>query len=206
MLFRSVVRRKVAPVAAGQPSQASPQTPAPPAKPETLSVAPPANPADSANSSAFAVELEAFNDPFDASQSWHRNRLHLQASTISPVPLGAGREIYYKVISGAFPTRREAEVHLEVLKHDGVNINVPGTVVRTPYALLIDSALPGHTSDLVRKYSTLNQPVYVLAQRSGTLKLYAGAFERPEDSATLMATLRNAQLNPTLVYRTGRAP
>jgi hypothetical protein len=110
------------------------------------------------------------------------------------------------VISGAFPTHREAEVHLEVLKHDGVIVNVPGTVVRTPYALLIDSALAGHTTDLVRKYANANQPVYVLAQKDGSLKLYAGAFERPEDSATLMATLRAAQLNPTLVYRTGRSP
>lgn len=201
------VRRRPRPAATTPPSQAAtqPAVQASP-KPETLAVAPPANPQDSAISTAYAVELEAFNDPSDARESWRRNRTHLQAATISPVPLGAGREIYYKVISGAFPAKREAEVHLEVLRHNGVIINVPGTVVRVPYALLIDSALAGHTTDLVRKYASLNQQLYVLAQKDGTLKLYAGAFERPEDSATLMATLRKAQLNPTLVYRTGRAP
>jgi len=202
---RPPTRRRAAAPVAPAPPPANIEKPVQPA-PETLAVAPPANPADSAISTGFAVELESFNDAGDATQALHRNKQYLRAGTISPVPVGAAREIYYKVISGAFPTHREAEVHLEVLRHDGVLVNVPGTVVRTPYALLIDSALANHTTDLVRKYAKLNQPVYVLSQKDGTLKLYAGAFERPEDSATLMTTLRAAQLNPTLVYRTGRSP
>lgn len=193
-----------------RPVAAQPQTPPPapaPPKPETLSVAPIANPADSSNAAAYAVELESFSDSADATLMLRRNRSYLHAGTISPVPVGTARELYYKVVSGAFPNRREADVLLDVLKHNGVIISVPGTVVRTPYALLLDSAAAGTTeTQALRPYAHLPLPAYVLAQPDHSLKVYAGAFERPDDSATLMATLRAAKLNPTLVYRTGRSP
>ncbi|MGI8508913.1 MAG: SPOR domain-containing protein [Gemmatimonadaceae bacterium] len=177
-----------------------------PVAPETLTVPPPVNVADSAAASAYAVELGAWNAPEDATDQVMRFRSTLPAAAISPVPTGANRETYYKVISGAFPTQPEAQALLDQLRYKGVVQDGLGTVVRTPYALLLDSAAAGHTQRITAKYVRSRQTVYVLAQPNGSLKVYAGAFERPEDAASLLATLRAAQFNPTLVYRTGRTP
>lgn len=180
--------------------------PAPVATADTVTIPPPANPADSSRASAYAVEVESFSAPEDAQQRFAQYRAELPAGTISPVPVGPNRDTYYNVIAGAYPTRNEAEALLARLRHDHAVQEGLGTVVRAPYALLLDSAAAGHTEQLVAQYRHSAQPVYALAQDDGSLKLYAGAFERPEDAASLMTTLRAAKMSPVLVYRTGRAP
>lgn len=189
-----------------RPPPAPTPVPAVTAATDTLTVPPPSNPADSARAAAYAVELEAFSAPDDATQRFAQFRTALPAGTISPVPVGPARDTYYKVIAGAYPTRNEAEALLARLRHDRAVQDGLGTVVRTPYALLLDSAQAGHTEQLVTQYRHAAQPVYALAQDDGSLRIYAGAFERPEDAASLMATLRAAKMSPVLVYRTGRAP
>ena len=179
-----------------------------PAPADSVSVPPPANPADSASASAYAVEVAAWNSQDDANEALARFRDILPAGTISPVPVGPTREKYYKLVVGAYPARNEADAELDVLRHKQVTpaANL-GLVVRTPFALLIDSAAAGRPGELVTKYPGARKwGSYVLAQPDGGLKLYAGAFERPEDAASLMMTLRALNLNPTLVYRTGRTP
>ena len=191
--------RRPAPVVVAPPA---------PTKADSLTVPPPANPADSASASAYAVEVAAWNSQDDANEALARFRDILPAGTISPVPVGPTREKYYKLVVGAYPARNEADAELDVLRHKQVT-PAPnlGLVVRTPYALLIDSAAAGRPSGLVRKYPGARKwGSYVLAQPDGGLKLYAGAFERPEDAASLMMTLRALNLTPTLVYRTGRTP
>ncbi|MEO6865595.1 MAG: SPOR domain-containing protein [Gemmatimonadaceae bacterium] len=195
--FRQLAPKAVAPVA---------PVVAPPV--DSVTVAPPANPADSASASAYAVEVAAWNSQDDANEALARYRDVLPAGTISPVPIGPSREKYFKLIVGAYPMRNEADAELDVLRHKKVTPTPElGTVVRTPYALLIDSAAAGRPSELVRKYPEARKwGSYVLAQPDGALKLYAGAFERPDDAAALMLTLRAAKLTPILVYRTGRTP
>lgn len=179
-----------------------------PAPTDSLVMAPPANPADSAIASAYAVEVAAWNSQDDANEALARYRDVLPAGTISPVPVGPTREKYFKLVVGAYPARNEANAELDVLRHKQITPTPTlGLVVRAPYALLIDSAAAGRPSELVRKYPEARKwGSYVLAQPDGALKLYAGAFERPEDAASLMMTLREAKLTPTLVYRTGRTP
>ncbi len=183
---------------------------APPPAPATDSVivGAPANPDDSMAASAFGVEVAAWNSQVDADEALAKFRDLLPAGTISPVPIGPERAKYFKLIVGAYPRRNEANAELDLLRHKQVTpAPTLGTVVRTPYALLIDSAVAGRPSELVRKYPEARKwGSYVLAQPDGALKLYAGAFERPEDAAALMMTLRAANLTPTLVYRTGRTP
>ncbi len=189
--------------------QPAPKVVAPVAAPtDSLTVAPPANPADSATASAYAVEVAAWNSQDDANEALARFRDILPAGTISPVPIGPSREKYFKLIVGAYPARNEADAELDLLRHKKVTPTPElGTVVRTPFALLIDSAAAGRPSELVRKYPEASKwGSYVLSQPDGGLKLYAGAFERPEDAAALIATLRAAKLTPILVYRTGRTP
>ena len=188
----------------------APPVVAPPPAPaaDSVTVCAPANPADSASASAYAVEVAAWNSQDDANEALARFRDLLPAGTISPVPIGPAREKYFKLIVGAYPRRNEADAELDLLRHKQVTPTPTlGAVVRTPYALLIDSAVAGRPSELVRKYPEARKwGSYVLAQPDGALKLYAGAFERPEDAAALMVTLRAAKLTPTLVYRTGRTP
>ncbi|MGI8546322.1 MAG: SPOR domain-containing protein [Gemmatimonadaceae bacterium] len=174
--------------------------------PDTLTVPPPVNVADSASATAYAVELGAWNSPDDASEQVARFRSSLPAATISPVPVGPNRETYYKVVTGAFPTQQEAQALLDALRYKGVAQDGLGTVVRTPYALLLDSASAGHTQRITAKYRRTQMPVYLLAQRDGSLKVFSGAFEHPEDAASLLSTLHAAKLTPALVYRTGRTP
>jgi hypothetical protein len=173
---------------------------------ETLLVAPPENVADSANAAAYAVELAAYNTHESALMRLRQIQEGLPSATIAPVPIGSTRETYYKLIAGAFTRQQEANTFLARLRRTLVLSETEGTVVRTPYALLLDSAEAGRTQLLVQKYAGTPHPVYVLVQPDGSLKLYAGAFERPEDSAALLMALRSAQLNPVLVYRTGRTP
>lgn len=186
------------------PSVTSPSAPSVAA--DTLNVAPPPNLADSASAAAYAVELGSWNVPDDATEQLARFRSSLPAGTMSPVPIGPNREIYYKLVAGAFPTRAEADSLLDVLRRKGVLQDTPGTVVRTPYALLLDSAVAGHTQGITSRYARTRQPVYVLEQPDGSLKVYAGAFERPEDAASLLVTMRAAKMTPVLAYRTGRTP
>lgn len=207
--FANEVSGTAAKPAFRQPAPAPVVTPPPlAASTDSITVPPPANPADSATASAYAVEVTAWNAKDDANEMLARFRDILPAGTISPVPVGPNRDRYFKLIVGAYPMKNEADAELAVLRHKNVTPTPQlGTVVRTPYALLIDSAAAGRPSELVRKYPEARKwGSYVLAQKDGSLKLYAGAFERPEDAAALMLMLRDEKLTPTLVYRTGRTP
>lgn len=211
LYFRSANEAAQKTAAAPAFRRPAPQVVAPPVAPvatDSVTVGAPVNPADSSTASAYAVEVAAWNSQDDANEALARFRDLLPAGTISPVPIGPARERYYKLIVGAYPRRNEADAELDLLRHKQVTPTPTlGTVVRTPYALLIDSAAAGRPSELVRKYPEARKwGSYVLAQPDGGLKLYAGAFERPEDAASLMMTLRAAKLTPSLVYRTGRTP
>jgi sporulation related protein len=180
----------------------------PPPATDSVLVGLPVNPSDSASASAYGVEVAEWNSQEDANEALARFHRLLPAGTISPVPVGPNREKYFKLIVGAYPARNEADAELALLRHDQVTPTPTlGTVVRTPYALLIDSATAGRPSELVRKYPDARKwGSYVLAQPDGSLRLYAGAFERPDDAAALLLALRAANLAPTLAYRTGRTP
>lgn len=174
---------------------------------DTVTIPAIANPGDSLSAAAYAVELGAWNASDDATLALERSREQLPAATISAVPIGASRETYYKLIAGAYPDRRRADSLLDRLRVRGVVQGGLGTVVRTPYALLVDSApARSATAALRERYAGVRQQLYLLAQPGGGVKLYAGAFERPEDAAATLAALRAARLSPQLVYRTGRLP
>lgn len=173
---------------------------------ETLVVPPPANLADSTVATEFAIEFSAYNTNESALLQLRPWLEELPAATISPVPIGKNRETYYKVIAGAFKSQEDANAFLTKIRRTLLLSEGEGTVVRTPYALLLDSAEAGSTHILVERYGNTPHPVYLLVQADGSLKLYTGAFERPEDAASLLSSLREANFNPVVVYRTGRIP
>ena len=192
-------------------SSASRPAAVPPAPPETLLVAAPSNSADSIGAAAFGVELLVANTPEGANFVLRKDRASLPAATVAPIPIGPERTTWYKVVVGAFTRRSQADSLLLALRSAKVLSDSAGSVLRVPLALLVDSVeSQGGLGDAVEaavgKYAERGLAVYPLIQSDGGAKLYAGAFERPNDAAELLKTLRGAGLQPVLVYRTGRTP
>ena len=48
------------------------------------------------------------------------------------------------------------------------------------------------------------QPVYALRQPNGSVNVYFGAYESPQEASLAVPAARRAGLAPTLVYRIGR--
>jgi len=192
-------------------SSTPPVVAAPPPPPaETVHVAPPANADDSASASAFAVELFTANTPEGANLFVRKNGGALPAAAVSPVPVDPSKAIWYKVTAGAYTRRYQADSLLSALRRSTV-ADSGSSITRTPLALLIDSVpTQGGIGDAVRaavqKYEARGLAVYALMQDNGGARLYAGAFARADQSAQMTRTLRDAGLNPVLVYRTGSAP
>ena len=208
LVFRSRLAQ-YSPLARGSPSR--PIATAHPAPPETLLVTPPANLAESVSAAAFGVELLVANTPEGANFVLRKDGASLPAATVAPIPIGAARTTWYKVIAGAYTRRSQADSLLVALRSAKVLNDSAGSVLRVPLALLVDSVesqggIGDAVSAAVGKYAERGLAVYPLMQSDGGARLFAGAFERPNDAAELLKTLRGAGLQPVLVYRTGRTP
>lgn len=208
LLFRTGLSRNAA-MANVSPARPAPMTPV--VTPESLLVAPPGNPADSPTAAAFGVELLVANTLEGANFVLRKDRASLPAATVAPIPIGAARTTWYKVVVGAFTRRSQADSLLLALRSAKVLKDSAGSVLRVPLALLVDSVeSQGGIGDAVEaavgKYAARGLAVYPLIQNDGGARLYSGAFERPNDAAELLKTLRGAGLQPVLVYRTGRTP
>lgn len=198
-----------APVAAAPVPAPIPPPPLPP--PETLYIAPPANVNDSASAAAFTVELLVANTAEGANLFVRKNGAALPAAAVSPVPIDPERSTWYKVTSGAYTRRYQADSLLLALRQSRILTDSAGSVVRAPLALLVDSVpTQGGIVDAIRaaveRYAARGLPVYALIQDYGGARIYAGAFATADQSAGLIRTLRGAGLNPVLVYRTGSTP
>jgi len=179
--------------------------------PEALSVGIPQNAGDSALASAFAVELVAANTLEGANFELQRHGARLPSATVAPVPIGPDRTTWYKVIAGAYTERSGADSLLRALRRGKILGDSSGSVLRTPLALLVDSVaarggMAVAARAAVRKYADRGFAAYSLVQVDGGARIYAGAFDKPEQAAELLRVLREAGLNPALVYRTGRTP
>ena len=167
------------------------------------------NPADSAAAAKFSVEILAANTAEGANFELQRHGAMMPAATISLVPIGDTETIWYKVHAGALADSAQAERLLRSLRQRGVVSATTGTVVRTPFALRVDSvpaqvAVTAKTQEKVQGFAGRGLAVYALTQRDGSTRLYAGAFENPEQSSLAATALRVAGVTPVLEYRTGR--
>jgi hypothetical protein len=187
--------RTAAAVIAGAAGTQAPATPSDSVRAALLV----ANPQDSANAAAFAVELLSANTQAGAAARVREESNRTPASTFTPAVVDGAE--WYKVVAGAYLTREPADSLGDVLRRRGLR----GTVVRLPYAYLVNSAVASDkVQGLLNAYRDLGQPVYALEQGDGTFNVYAGAFETPAQAALLMESLRAAGIAPTLVFRTGR--
>jgi hypothetical protein len=161
------------------------------------------NPADSANAAVFAVELMTTNTQAGAILKLQKDGTKLPAATFAPVIIQGAR--WFKVVSGAFTNRNDADSLLVGLRRQNVLEAGRGSVVQVPFAFLIDSGVPAAAvPGMVATYADRGEPVYALRQANGTAWLLAGAFESLEQSMVYGESLRASGITPVLVYRKGR--
>ena len=168
-----------------------------------------ANPADSLSAAAYSVEILASNTLEGANFEIQRHGSVMPAATISLVPIGDTEATWYKVHAGAYSDSAEAERLLATLRRRRIVPDSAGSVVKAPFALLLDSipAQAGMTSRMrekIQAFAERDVTAYALLQADGSARIYAGAFERAPQSSLATTALRVRGFTPVLAYRTGR--
>jgi hypothetical protein len=189
--------------AASAPAQSTPGTSAassPAPGDSTLRVA---NLEDSLRAASYAVVIASFTSQNGAIAEVDRRFDVLPAMTYAPVLLPPDNSRWYRVMVGAFRESREADSLMARLHRAGSDS--AAQLVHVPFALRVRTGVarkdaPGE----VRAYQLRQLPVYALLQADNSVTLYAGAFERPEDAALLIAAFRENGEQPPVAYRTGR--
>jgi len=162
----------------------------------------PANPGDSLGAAAFAVVIARFNT-LSGAQAWLQTQARgLPTPTFAPQVIRG--EMWYRALAGSFPARAQADSLLAVLSTKGLSRLDSNNVVRTPFAYLLDSVKAEAVPGLLKYYADRGQPVYALRQVDGSARLYAGAFESPEQALLYVDAIRASGIRPVLVYRIGR--
>jgi hypothetical protein len=166
-----------------------------------------ANPADSLNASRFAVQIAMVDTEDGAAMRVRSGGGDFPVGTYAPVSRGATGDTWYKVVTGAYTDRARAEQLLTFLRSRRVVPQGWGTVIRAPFALQIGSAASTtEAAALVADYQSRRIPVYGLMQRDGSVRIYSGAFETPDEATSAKSALqRTKNIDATLVYRVGRA-
>ncbi|MEP6690367.1 MAG: hypothetical protein ABJD07_04375 [Gemmatimonadaceae bacterium] len=171
------------------------------------------NPQDSARATPYGIDLvqqQAYNnaivqlEQYEPSQQQPLQRF-VPATTISPITVN--QTTSFHVVAGAYATRAQADSLLSRMRDDRQITPGNGRVIRVPFALLVERGVArANAASFVSSYRRLGLPVYALLQDEGTANLYAGAWESPEQAATLRDTFTQSGKDVTLVYRTGRIP
>jgi len=160
---------------------------------------------DSAAASPYGVEIVKLNTHSGAILKLRDGLGRLPAVTYSPVMLGTESSRWFTVVAGAFRTRASADSMLASLRERRIVEADVGMVVHLPYALVLQPEVTREgAAAVVRAYIARQLPAYALLQDDGTARVYAGAFDTPEQAAILAASVRAAGIEPTLAYRMGR--
>ena len=160
------------------------------------------NPSDSARAAAFSVEVLATNT-LEGALAVLRDSL--PAGTAAPALLGPSRSRWYRVVAGAYATRREADSLLADLVRRKRATEGAARVILAPLAFRLERGLSSDTTPLaLARWRRNGIPAYVLVQDDGKMTIFAGAFERLDQAALLVPALRAVSVEPDLAYRTGR--
>ena len=167
----------------------------------------PANAADSASASPYAVQIAMVDTEDGAAIRVRAGGGDFPVGTYAPVSRGADLHTWYKVVTGAYVSRDRAEQLLAFLRTRGLVPDRWGTVVRAPLALQLATApSPTEAAAVIADFSSRRIPAYGLLQRDGSVRVYVGAFESPEEASLFKTTLKTTKnIDATLVYRVGRA-
>jgi hypothetical protein len=159
------------------------------------------NPHDSAMASAFAVELMAANTQAGAIFKLQKDGKNLPAATFARVDVQGVP--WFKVVSGAYVNRADADSLLANLRRRNL-LQTGESVVKLPYAFLVDSVPSAAVAGMVAGYADRGLPVYALRQENGTAWLLVGAYESLQQASLDIVPLKASSIPPVLVYRKGR--
>ena len=176
-----------------------------PALSDSLAARAVGNPGDSAAAAAFVVEVMAINSQAAAdSQLAQHTAFGFPANTYTPLLLGTEKARWYRLTTGAFSDSTQADSLIRTLRAKrGLSADA-GRVLLAPYTLLIQRDVPpSEVPDRVRSFRVRGQPVYALLQDDGTARLFAGAFETPEQASLLLSAFATDSTQPSVVYRVG---
>jgi len=165
------------------------------------------NAADSVNASPFAVQIAMVDTEDGAAMRVRAGGADFPVGTYAPVSRGTDNGLWYKVVTGAYADRARAEQLLAFLRQRRSIPQGWGTVIRAPLALQITTApSQAEAAAVIADFQSKNIPVYGLLQRDGTVRIYAGAFETPDEATLAKSDLRiTKNIDATLAYRVGRA-
>ena len=157
------------------------------------------NPADSARAAGFVLVLSHLSDSSGAALTFDRDARSLPAATYSPVIIDDMP--WYRVTAGSFITRAAADSMIRSSREveTAAALYAPFSIVLAS-GLTMDSAAIRMTALHDRK-----RPVFALIQDDGSVSVFAGAFETPEQSAHLLSQLRAEGEQVSVAYRTGKA-
>lgn len=167
----------------------------------------PANAADSSSASPYAVQIAMVDTEDGAAARVRAGGGDFPAGTFAPVSRGPDRGTWYKVVTGAYTDVARANQLLAFLRQRGLVPQGWGTVIRAPLALQVAST-PSTTeaAAVIADLQSRQVPVYGLLQRDGSVRIYTGAFESPDEASLFKAALKSTKnIDATLVYRVGRA-
>ena len=160
------------------------------------------DPGDSTRAAAFSVELLATNT-LDGAMIALRDSV--SSGTVAPALLGSARSRWFRVVAGAYVTRREADSLLADLVRRGRAVEGTARVIRAPLAFRLEAGLARDTTPLaLARWRRAGLPAYGLVQEDGHVTIFMGAFERSEQGALLVPALQSAGVIADLAYRTGR--
>jgi hypothetical protein len=159
------------------------------------------NPQDSLSAAGFAVELMAANTQAGAIFKLQKDGKNLPAATFARVDVQGVP--WFKVVSGAYVNRADADSLLANLRRRNL-LQTGESVVKLPYAFLVDSVPATAVAGMVAGYADRGLPVYALRQANGTAWLLIGAYESLQQASLDIVPLRASSIPPVLVYRKGR--
>jgi len=173
---------------------------------DTIVVPDVANPADSAAAAQWGVILFATNDRTDANLRLGSAGEDLSAGSIAPIVVGADGTPLYRVVAGAYTDRAGAEALRTRLRESGSLPPTAGLVERMPYAIQLETALSiADARQRTRAWMARGIAAYALMDVERGVSVYTGAFETPEQSALLLAALRDEAPGAVLAFRVGRS-
>jgi hypothetical protein len=168
---------------------------------DSFPVLAPLNPGDSASASAYAVLLENTNGLSGAILD-----LNAKFATLPATSYGLSlRSRLFELVSGAYPNRVGADSLLADLRARRILAANEGSVLVLPFAFLVQgNVAAADVPAQLRRASARALPMYALRQPNGTVNLYFGAYESPQQAALAVPAVRKAGYEPALVYRIGR--
>ncbi|MEP7382259.1 MAG: SPOR domain-containing protein [Gemmatimonadota bacterium] len=167
----------------------------------------PPEPSPIVSQAAYSVELLFTNSNEDALRYLAPAADTLPAATFAIVSRGLESEHWYRLVAGAFPDSASAEGFLGRLRGGGRLTTGEGSIARTPFALLLDSASSDAIAQVrVSAYRGRGIPAYVLLDSAQVWRVYAGAFPSEDDAKLLKQQLDSLNIQSVLVTRAGSTP